>query len=165
MYIVYLLREKQSGEVIYVGSSARPITRLNEHQQALNGIKPPSKVHQYMLSHNLTLYKDVEVVFTDVGKNKAEMVALEEQYYYKYAETLLNDRPGENRYGWYNPKRRSVRCVNDGKVFQTISACSHYYKKARTTIQNVTGGHKPYTWINGEKYFFEYADKARKCND
>ena len=161
MYVVYLFREKKSGNVIYVGSSARPAERMKEHLQSLNGIKPKMKIHNYMLNNGLKLYRDVEVVWVDCANNKAEMALLEEQYYYQYQATLLNDRPGENRYGWYNPKRRAIRCVNDGKVFNTISECGIYYGKARTTIQRTLSpdADYPYTWVSGEKYYFEYVNK------
>ena len=33
MYIVYLFKEKETNEVIYVGSTSRPIVRLKEHKQ------------------------------------------------------------------------------------------------------------------------------------
>jgi len=163
MYVVYLFKEKKTGRVLYVGSSARPAERMKEHMQSLMGMKARTKVHEYMVENHLKLYRDVEVIWVDSGKDKNEMIALEEQYYYKYVDQgLLNERPGENRYGWYNPKRRKVRCLNDGKVFKTVTECSQYYHKGRTTIEKVLTGNTTHTWVNGEKYFFEYVDYGRK---
>ena len=33
VYYIYLFREKKTGKVIYVGSSARPMERIKEHIQ------------------------------------------------------------------------------------------------------------------------------------
>lgn len=164
MYIVYLFKEKRTDKIIYVGSSARPAARMKEHKQALLGLKKRSKIHRYMLQNNLEFYRDIEVIWVDYGNTREEMIKLEEKYYYKYVDNgLLNERPGENRYGWYNPKRKAIRCINDGKIFKTITECALYYRKARQTIQDIVTSRKSYTWINSEKYYFEYVDK--KCND
>lgn len=160
MYVVYLFKEKKTGDVIYVGSSARPAERMKEHAQSLKGMKPRTQIHEYMIANHLELYRDVEVVWVDYGKDKDEMIQLEEMYYYKYESTLLNDRPGDNIHGWYNPKRKAVRCLNDGKVFKTVTECSRYYGKSRQAIHNAlsTKPEYPYTWINGTKYYFEYVN-------
>ena len=86
------------------------------------------------------------------------MIELEQKYYYKYIDTIKNDRPGENRYGWYNPKRRKVKCINDNRIFRTVTECARFYGKGRTTISGVLRGEKQCTIINGEKYYFKYVD-------
>lgn len=158
MYTVYLFKEKSSEEVIYVGSSARPSARMKEHIHQLNGSKSPNNIHRYMIEKGLKLYKDVEVIWVDCAETKEEMWELEEQYYFKHIDTVKNERPAEDRHGHYNPRKRKVKCLNDGNVFKTVSECSRYYNKGRTTISNVLIKEKPYTWINGEKYIFEYVD-------
>lgn len=70
MYIVYLFKEKETNEVIYVGSTSRPIVRLKEHKQQLLGMKPQNAIHRYMTEKKLKLYDDVEVVFTKECRNK-----------------------------------------------------------------------------------------------
>lgn len=156
MYMVYLFREKATGEVIYVGSSARPMPRLKEHRQQLNGSKKPNKIHQYMAEKNLELYQDVTVEFVYNAESREEMLEVEEEYYFRYIDTIKNERPAENRFGMYNPRKRRVICLNDGNRFKTVSECAKYYGKGRTTISNVLIQEKPYTWINDEKYVFEY---------
>ncbi len=52
MYIVYLFKEKETNEVIYVGSTSRPIVRLKEHKQQLLGMKPQNAIHRYMTEKN-----------------------------------------------------------------------------------------------------------------
>lgn len=156
MYLVYLFKEKNSNEVIYVGSSARPAERMKEHIQALNGKKNINNIHKYMIENDLRLYKDVEVIWVDSAEGKDGMLELEEKYYYKYFDTIKNERPAEDRTGKYNPRKRKVKCLNDGMVFKTVTECSKYYKKGRTTISNVLIKEKAYTYVNGEKYYFEY---------
>ena len=158
MYLVYLFREKSTGNVIYVGSSARPAERMKEHMRSLRGEANQTQIHKYILDKGLELYRDIEVVWCDYGKDKDEMIELEEKYYYKYEPTLHNDRPGENRYGWYNPKRRAVRCITDRKVYRTISECARHYGKGRTTLCRVLTGERDFTWVNGKKYKFEFVD-------
>lgn len=158
MYIVYLFKEKETNEVIYVGSTSRPIVRLKEHKQQLLGMKPQNAIHRYMTEKKLKLYDDVEVVFTKECRNKEELLRWEEKYYYKYLKTLKKDRPAENRSGVYNPRRRKVKCLNDGNIFKTVTECAAFYKKGRTTISNVLIKEKPYTLINNEKYYFEYVN-------
>ena len=158
MYTIYLFKEKSNGEIIYVGSSARPSARLKEHNHQLSGSKPQNNIHKYMNEKGLKLYKDVEVIWCDCADTKEEMWELEEQYYFKHMDTVKNDRPGEDRNGQYNPRRRKVKCLNDGMVFKTVSECASYYNKGRTTISNVLINEKPFTWINNEKYIFEYVD-------
>ena len=91
-----------------------------------------------------------------IAKDKEEMYELEEQYYFKYLDTIKNERPAEIRKGVYNPRRRKVKCLNDGKIFATVTDCAKYYGKGRTTISNVLINEKEHTWINGQKYRFEY---------
>ena len=117
-----------------------------------------------MNDNNLKFYKDVEVLWVDCADNEPEIRKLEEYYYFRYIETILNDRPGEDTKGKYNPRRRKVTCRNDGMVFETVSECARYYNKGRTTISNVLRNEKPYTIINREKYFFEYLSIGT-CND
>ena len=143
MYLVYLLKEKRSENVIYVGSSARPSARMKEHIATLKGKKPSNqKLYAYMRDNELEFYKDVEVIWVDCGNDKYEALELEEKYYYIYEDTLLNDRPAENRTGSFNPKRRVVKCLDDGKVFNTVSECASYYGLKRTTLSNVLHGYK-----------------------
>ena len=156
MYIVYLFKEKVTDNIIYVGSTSRPTTRMKEHNQQLSGIRKPSKIHEYMIKNELELYKDVVVEWVDVGVDMEDMLRIEEEYYFKYLSTIKNERPAENRKGFYNPRKRKVKCVNDGKIFRTVTECASYYGKGRTTISNVCIKEKPHTWINEEKYYFEY---------
>ena len=77
MYLVYLFKEKKTGEIIYVGSSSRPSARLKEHGAQLRGDKQPCKIHNYMNAKKLKLYKDVEVIWVDSANDKNEMLELE----------------------------------------------------------------------------------------
>ena len=69
MYTIYLFKEKNTGNIIYVGSSSRPAARMKEHLLSLNGKKKKTNIHKYMLENNLRLFKDVEVIWADIGKN------------------------------------------------------------------------------------------------
>lgn len=160
MYLVYLLKEKGTQNIIYVGSSSRPTERMKEHNQIINGKRQSNmKLYKYIKSKGLKLYKDIEVIWVDIAETKEQMHDLEEKYYYKYKDTIKNDRPAECRSGKYNPKRRKVKCINDNRIFATVTECANYYNKGRTTISNVLIGEKEYTIINGEKYKFEYINK------
>ena len=164
MYAVYLFVEKSTQKVIYVGSSARPAARMKEHVAMLEGRKDRmQKIHEYMISNGLKLYKDVAIVWIDCADSMEEMHDLEAQYYFKYQDTVLNERPAEIRYGKYNPKRRRVQCLNDGKVFEDITECAQYYNKGRTTINKVVCGVTDYTYVNGKRYYFKLVDET--CND
>lgn len=157
MYLVYLFKEKKTGEIIYVGSSARPAERMKEHVQAIDGRKKCNMpLYKYINSKGLKLYKDIEVIWVDAAKDKESMYELEAQYYYKYRDTVKNDRPAEIRNGEFNPKRRKVKCLNDGRVFPTVMGCSQFYGKSRTQINRVLSHECEYTYINGEPYYFEY---------
>ena len=143
MYLVYLPKEKRTNTVIYVGSSSRPAARMKEHVAALNGKKKTNqRLHSYLRENNLSFYKDVTVEWVDVANDRDSMLALEAHYYEVYKETVLNDRPAEDRNGAFNPKRRAVRCLTDGKEFKTVSECANYYGYARTTLSNVLHGIK-----------------------
>ena len=158
MYMIYLFKEKLTGDIIYVGSSSRPAARLKEHNYQLQGLKKTNNIHSYMNKNNLKLYKDVEVIWVDCADSKDEMWKLEEYYYFQHISTIKNERPAEDRKGAYNPRKRKIKCLNDGKIFRTVSECAIYYKKGRTTIGNVARGEKPYTWISDQKYKFEYVN-------
>jgi len=135
MYLIYLFKEKSNNTVFYVGSSARPSARMKEHLLCLNGSKQNNqKVYSYMKERNLQFYKDVEVIWVDCAESRQEMYNLEAQYYYKYKETLTNDRPAENRNGQFNPKRRKVRCKSENKTFNSLIECAKHYNIPRTTL-------------------------------
>lgn len=156
MYLVYLLKEKSTDKVIYVGSSARPAARMKEHRQALQLRKPNNaKLYDYMRERNLQFYKDVAVVWIDVGDDKESMLKLEEQYYYKYRDTVLNDRPAEDRNGAFNPKRRQVICLTDGITFKTVSECARHYGVARTTLSGWLNGYRKYNPLKGKEFLFK----------
>lgn len=163
MYLVYLFKEKESGKIIYVGSSSRPSARMKEHHHQLNGMKKPSNIHKYMNEKGYKFYKDVEVIWVDSAENREEMLKKEEEYFYKFIDSVKNERPAENMSGKYNPRRRKVKCLNNGKVFDTISECAKYYNKGRTTICRVLTKEVKYTYVNGEKYIFEFENGT--CND
>ena len=160
VYYVYLFREKKSEKVIYVGSSARPMERIKEHIQASEGRKKTNQpIYKYIADNNLKLIDDIEIVWVERVDNKEMALKLEADYFYKYKETVLNDRAAEDRTGSGNPKRRKVKCVNDGNIFETITECEKYYNKARTTINRVLSKEVEYTWVNNEKYTFEYVKR------
>lgn len=142
MYLVYVFVEKESEKVIYVGSTARPSARIKEHNLSLAGKKPKGAIHNYMIKNNLKLYKDVEVRWIDCADNILDGRLLEEKYYYLYEDTVLNERPGEDRTKNYNPRHRLVRCLEDGKEFKSVLSCSEYYNVPRTTISNQLNGYK-----------------------
>lgn len=158
MYLVYLFKEKKIGKVIYVGSSSRPAARMKEHCAALRGDKKQQKIHLYMNKKNLELYKDVDVIWCDVANDKKDMEKLEETYYFKYLDSgfLLNDRPGEDRSGNNNPKRRGVINKSDGRLFKTISEAANTYGIPRTTLSGYLNGRRTQPKINGVDQDFEY---------
>lgn len=156
MYIVYLFKEKLTNKIIYVGSTSRPIVRLKEHKQALNGIKNRQKIHTYMINNNLKLYDDVIVEFVKECENKQEMLNEEEKLFYKYKDTLLNERPAENRKGQYNSTAKKVKCITDGNVFKSILQCSKFYHKSRSTISDCLNGRQNHIVINKRFYEFSY---------
>lgn len=164
VYYVYLFRVKENGNVIYVGSSVRPMERIKEHIQCSEGRKETKQpIYKYMQENNFKLIDDVEIVWVERVDNREKALKLEADYYYRYIDTVLNTRPSEDRRGGNNPKRRKVKCINDGLVFNSITECANYYKKGRTTINNVLTKEKEFTWVNGEKYHFEYVNGT--CND
>lgn len=164
VYYVYLFRIKENKKVIYVGSSARPMERIKEHIQCAEGRKKSNQpIYKYMKDNNLKLIDDVEIVWVERVDDREKALKLEAEYYYKYKSTVLNTRAAEDKSGAGNPRKRKVKCLNDGNIFNTVSECARFYSKGRTTISNVLNNEKPYTWINEEKYYFEYIDGT--CND
>lgn len=156
MYLVYLLKEKATNQVIYVGSSARPAERMKEHNQVLQGGKKAQEkypLYQYMMNKGLKLYKDVEVIWVDVAKDRESMYALEAEYYYKYEKTVLNDRPAEDRFGRYNPKRRYVFCLTDNKEFKTVTSCAEYLGIRRQILSDILHGRAKNK--TGKKFLFK----------
>lgn len=154
MYLVYLLKEKATDNVIYVGSSSRPCERMKEHLLALKGVKPSNqRIYSYMRENNLDFYKDVEIIWVDGANNRDEMLKLEAEYYELYKDTVLNDRPAEDRNGGFNPKRRAVKCLTDGREFKTVSECAKFYNMRRTTLSGILNGHNSNT--TGLKFLFK----------
>lgn len=158
MYLVYLFREKNSGDVIYVGSSSRPAARMKEHMAALRGEKNMQAIHKYMIANKLELYKDVEVVWYDIAEDKGSMEKLEEDAYVKYVGTgkLLNSHPGADVSGDNNPRRRGVVNEVDGKTFKTVLSASTYYGIPRTTFTHYLSGSRKQPTINGVQQNFKY---------
>jgi predicted GIY-YIG superfamily endonuclease len=163
MFIVYLFKEKKTETVIYVGSSARPAERMKEHIASIKGNKPRNKIQRYMHSNGLELFKDVEVIWIDCAESRDEMISKEQEYYYKHVNTIMNERPGDNKSGWYNPRRRVIRCVNNGVEYRTVTECAELLNVGRTTLSDVLNNRKPHLNVNGEKLLFEYVNKT--CND
>ena len=107
--------------------------------------------------------KDIEIVWVERVEDKEESLRLEAEYFHKHKETVLNDRPAEEMDGGGNPRSRSVICLNDGKIFDTITECANYYGKGRSTITRVLQKVAKHTYVNDEKYYFEYYNGT--CND
>ena len=135
-YLIYLFRVKESGTVIYVGSTRQIGQRLNEHRRAFREKKHELPIHAYMKANNLELFKDVEVCIVDYLENvsKEKAYELEAEYYYKYRDTVKNTRPAEKRSGEFSPQSKPVKCLNDGKCFVSIREASEYYGLNRVTI-------------------------------
>ena len=137
-YFIYLFREKQTGSVIYVGSTRAIGKRLNEHRRAFKEPKHELPIHTYMKQNNLKLFKDVEVCIVeflqDVTKDKA--LEVEAEYYHRYKKTLKNTRPAENRSGEFSTRNKAVRCLNDGKEYISIRQAAEFYGLNRVTIMN-----------------------------
>ena len=156
MYLVYLLKEKRTNKVLYVGSSARPSERMKEHRQAILGSKEELlkyPLYKYIRENGFKLYKDIEVIWVDVADDRQSMYELEAEYYYKYEDTVLNDRPAEDREGKYNPKRRYVKCLTDGKEFKTVSECAKYYGVTRNRLSGILNGYRSNTM--GLRFLFK----------
>lgn len=157
MYLVYTFVEKRTQKIIYVGSTARPSERIKEHLAAIKGVKPQANIHRYLNSNNLTLYKDVEVRWVDSFDTLLDARLEEEHIYYKHIDTVLNERPGEDRKGNYNPRSRLVKCLEDGKEFQSVVSCSKYYNIPRTTISSNLSGHRKCAKTkDGRELHFQY---------
>lgn len=157
-YFIYLFREKQTGKVIYVGSTRAIGKRLNEHRRALREPKHMLPIHVYMKEQNLKLFDDVEVCIVeflqDVSREKA--LEVESEYFFKYRDTLKNVRPAEIRSGEYSVRNKAVRCLNDGKEFFSIRQAADYYGLNRVTIMNhLNHGSKTKTGL-----VFEYINPA-----
>lgn len=130
MYYVYILREKASNNVIYVGYTKYPTRRFKEHKESLddNHDRKCQDVHQYMKDNNLMLYKDVEISLIDCLEFEEEAIAREIYYTNYYSSTVKNHLLGNIKDGKYNQHARKIMCLNDGKVFDTVRECSKYYK-------------------------------------
>lgn len=157
MYAVYLFQEKKTGNIIYVGSTSRWSARMKEHQRALRDGKGSGAIHKYMNANNLRLVDDVRILWEATADNAEDMLKLEEKYYYKYLPQghLLNERPANDMRGGNNPKRRKTKCLNDGKLFETISEAARFYGIPRTSVDAVVHGRRSYTTHNGIKYIFK----------
>lgn len=137
-YFIYLFRVKETGEVIYVGSTRAIGQRLNEHRRAFTDPKHELPIHTYMKQNGLKLFDDVEVCIVKFLQNISKEMALEAEaeYYYKYKDTLKNTRPAEIRNGEFATRNKGVKCLNDGKEFISIRRAAEYYGLNRVTIMN-----------------------------
>lgn len=137
-YFIYLFREKQTGSVIYVGSTRAIGKRLNEHRRAFREPKHELPIHTYMKQNNLKLFDDVEVCIVEFlqGVPKEKALEVEAEYYYRYEKTLKNVRPAENRIGEFSARNKAVRCLNDGKEHLSIRQAAEFYGLNRVTIMN-----------------------------
>lgn len=135
-YFIYLFRVKKTGEIIYVGSTKAIGKRLNEHRRAFREQKHELPIHAYMKENHLKLFDDVEVCIVEYLSEgtKAQILELEAKYYYKYKDTIKNTRPAEIRSGEFSVRNKSVRCLNDGKVFISIRKAAEYYGMNRSTL-------------------------------
>ncbi len=138
MYYIYLFREKETGNVIYVGSTMYISNRLNEHRRAFREEKHELPIHTYMKGKNLKLFDDVEVCIVKELPNstKEEVLKVEAEYYFKYKDTVKNTRPAEIRTGVYSTQSKPVICTNDEKTFVSIREASEFYGLNRVTIMN-----------------------------
>lgn len=140
---VYVFVEKSSDTPIYVGSSSRLSARLKEHVESIRGSRRKQKIHAYMNLMGLELYRDVEVRIISAHPNIKEGQHAEAAYYYLHQETLQNDRPAENRFGEFNPKRKAVKCLETGEEFPSVlQAAAHYRTNRQKLNSNISNGNK-----------------------
>lgn len=137
-YFIYLFRVKQTGEVIYVGSTRAIGKRLNEHRRAFRDSKYELPIHFYMKQNGLKLFNDVEVCIVEFLQNVSKQKALEveAEYYFRYKDTLKNTRPAEIRNGEFSVNSKAVKCLNDGNEFLSIRQAAEHYGLNRATIMN-----------------------------
>lgn len=157
LHYVYIFVEKETEKVIYVGSTSRLSPRLKEHRECCEGKRKGTqyqKIHQYMNTNHLILFEDVEVRLVSQVDGREEAMKRESELYYQYKETLLNDRPGENKFGKYNPKRSPVYCFNNNTIYETIEEAGRNMPFSPQTISRVVNGEKEFHTYDGEDYYF-----------
>jgi hypothetical protein len=115
-YYVYIFRVKETGKVIYVGSTRTIGGRINEHRRSMREKNRRQPIHKYLIANHLELIKDVEICVIDYAHTKDEGLKLESYYYHKYAITALNVWDANERTGKNSPVRKALKTA-DGKHF------------------------------------------------
>jgi predicted GIY-YIG superfamily endonuclease len=138
MYYVYVFRIKETGKIIYVGSTRTIGERLNGHRRSTREIKREQPIHKYLKENNLHLLKDVEFSVIDYAENKQQALDLESYYFEKYRQTLVNIWKGENREKSNSPVRKPLKVVDKELYFDSQREAAEYYGVSRYQINKMT---------------------------
>lgn len=157
---IYVIKENK--KVLYVGSTQNFERRKRQHFKEDRKEKMQA-IHKYMRSKNNEGFS-VEVIKEVQVNNVKELQRIEKRFIDKF-DTVNNGFNLHNgtRNGTKNSNARAVKCLNDGRIFATVSeACQNYGFNPSELASHLTG--KRYLNGIGTKKFgtplmFEYLDR------
>lgn len=124
-FYIYLFEEKASHKIIYVGRTRYPMRRFLEHRKDCKTSNIP--LYTYMRKNNFELYRDINIIITEFITDE-EMANTREQYYtQKFHDTVFNVHLGNDRSGKYSNRRKMIKCLTDGKVYDSIKEAKQVY--------------------------------------
>lgn len=125
-YYIYLLQEKTTNNILYVGRTKFPMRRFQEHKKAIKTSSAP--LYKYIRENDLKLYDDINVIITEFIPND-EIVANEREQYYTdlYKDTVLNVYLGDKRDFEYSNLNKPIQCITDGKIYSSIKQVFETY--------------------------------------
>lgn len=115
-YYIYLFKIKETGRVIYVGSTWRIGNRINMHRRSMREPDRAQPIHKYLHANNLELIRDVEIDIVDTVLGKENAMKLESKYYNKYKLSAINVWDADDRSGENSPMNQALR-TKDGKRY------------------------------------------------
>lgn len=154
-YYIYLLKEKVTRKVLYVGCTIHPMRRLSEHKDAIVNNSAP--LYEYIRSNGFELFTDIEFHLVDktttLDTEEAEL--LEQKYTKEHKDTVLNVYMGNKRHNQFSNKNKRIRCVTDGKTYPSVKKVLESYEGVTNIYSHLKRGTR---LKNG--LVFEYVDDS-----
>lgn len=133
-YYIYIFRIKETGKIVYVGSTRTIGERLNEHRRGMREERRSQPIHKYLKANNLELLKDVEYCIIDIANNKSEALEKESFYYNKYKINTVNVWDAENKTNENSPVRQPLVTKDGSLKFSSQRNAAEFYGVSRAKI-------------------------------
>lgn len=138
IYYIYTFSIKESGKVIYVGSTRQIGARINEHRRSQREKEREQPIHEYLNKNNLKLIKDVSINIIDMAETKEEALELEKFYFEKYKNDLLNIWKAEDKDNEYSPIRQPLKVKGEDIYFTSQRDAAEKLGVSRYKIKQMT---------------------------